>query len=97
MGKNGATSRQYITSEDNELQGCRKDSARGPEIMVLWLQDMYLRLGFSSEAARLLIREQGLDSPERLRVPTNENVDGICNVMRKPCGKSADGTPNRGS
>ena len=35
--------------------------------MALWLQDMYLLLGLSSEADRLLVKEQGLDSPERLR------------------------------
>ena len=44
---------------------------------------MYLQLGFSPEAARLLIREQGLDSPERFSVPTNKNVDDLCNVVRK--------------
>ena len=56
---------------------------------------MYLWLRFSPEAARLLIRVQGLDSPERLRVFTDKNVDDICNVVRKPGGKNDDGTPNR--
>ena len=51
--------------------------AQGPEIMVLWLQDMYVRLGFSPKAAKLLVREQGLDSPERLHVLTNKNVNDI--------------------
>ena len=41
--------------------------AQGPKIMVLWLQDMYLWLIFSSEAARLLIRAQGLESPDSHR------------------------------
>ena len=62
--------------------------------MAFWLQDMYLLLGFSPEAARLLIREQGLDSPEKLRIHTNKNADVICNVMRKPSGKNANGTPD---
>ena len=64
--------------------------------MASWLQDMYVQLGFSPEAAKLLVREQGLDSPERLRVLTNKNVDDVCNVMRKPGGKNADGMPDRG-
>ena len=64
--------------------------------MALKLQGMYIRLGFSPNAAKLLIREQGLDSPDRLRVLTDENVDDICNVMRKPGSKNVDGTPNRG-
>ena len=64
--------------------------------MASWLQDMYLRLRFSPEASRLLVREQGIDSPERLRVLTDRNVNDICNVKRKPGSKNADGTPNRG-
>ena len=42
--------------------------ARGLKIMALWLQDMYLR----PKAARLLIREQGLNSLERLKVPSDK-------------------------
>ena len=53
-------------------------------------------LGLSLNAAKLLIREQGLDSSEQLRVLINKNVDDICNVVRKPGNKNADGTPNRG-
>ena len=56
---------------------------------------MYIQLGFSPKAAKLLIREQGLDSPERLKVLTDKNYN-ICNVMRKPGGKNTDGTPDRG-
>jgi hypothetical protein len=57
---------------------------------------MYIQLGFTPKAAKLLIREQGLDSPERLQVLTDKNVDDICNVMRKPGGKIANGMPDRG-
>ena len=64
--------------------------------MALWLYDMYIWLGFSPKAATLLVREQGLDSPERLRVLTAKNVNDICNVMRKPGSKNADRTPERG-
>ena len=70
--------------------------AQGPEIMALLLLGIYLLLRFSHEAARLLTREQGLDSPERLRVLTGQNVDDICNVVRKPGGKNANRTHNRG-
>ena len=69
---------------------------QGPEIVALWLQDMYIQLGFSPKAARLLVREQGQDSPERLRVLTDKNVNDICNVTRKPGGKNDDGMPYRG-
>ena len=63
--------------------------------MALWLQDMYLWLRLSPEAARLLVKVQGLDSPERLRVLTDKNVDDICNIMRKPGGKNANGMLHR--
>ena len=59
------------------------------EIMVSWLQDMYIRLRFSLEAASLLVREQGLDSSKRLRVLTEKNVDDICNIVRKLSCKNA--------
>ena len=69
---------------------------QGPEIMTLWLQDMYILLGFSPKAAKLLIRQQGLNSPDRLRVLTDKNVDDICNVMRMPGCKNANGMLDRG-
>ena len=57
---------------------------------------MHLWLRFSPEASRFLVREQIIDSPERLRVLTKKNVNDICNVMRKPGIKNADGMPDRG-
>ena len=64
--------------------------------MDLWLQDTYIWLGFIPEAARLLIRKQGLDHSKRLRVLADKNVDDICSVVRKPGSKNANGMPNRG-
>ena len=64
--------------------------------MVLKLQNMYVWLGFSPKAAKFLIRVQGLDNPDRLRILTDKNVDDICNVMMKPGGKNANETRNRG-
>ena len=65
--------------------------------MALKLQDMYTQLGFSPKAGKLLIREQELDSPDRLRVLTDKNADDICNVVKKPGTKNANGMPDRGS
>ena len=64
--------------------------------MASWLQDLYICLRFSLKAAKLLVKEQGLDSPERLRVLATKNVDDICNVVRKPGDKNANRTPDRG-
>ena len=59
-----------IASEDDEPLSCRRIEqvyqAQGPAIMASWLQDIYLKLRLSSEAARLLVREQGLDSQKDL-------------------------------
>ena len=71
--------------------------AQRPEIMASWLHDMYHWLGFSPKEANLLIKEQELDSPERLTVITNKNVNKICTVMRKPGSKNADRTSDRGN
>ena len=57
---------------------------------------MYICLGFSHKAAKLLMKEQGLDSPERLRVLIEKNVNDICIVMRKPGGENAHGIPSKG-
>ena len=64
--------------------------------MASKLQNMYIQLRFSPEAAKLLIREQGLDNPHSLRVLTDKNVNDICNVMRKPGKKNVNGTSDRG-
>ena len=64
-------------------------------MMALKLHNMYNQLGFNPEVAKLLIREQGLHSPNRLRVLTDKNVDDICNVMRKLGGKNVNGMPDR--
>ena len=67
----------------------------GPEIMVLWLQDMYIWLGFSPKGTRLLVTEQG-NNPKRLWVLIDKNNDDICNFVRKPGGKNANKMPHRG-
>ena len=61
--------------------------------MALWLQDMYIQLGFSPKAANWLIREHQLDHPERLRVFTDKNIDDICNIVSKQGGKNANEMP----
>ena len=55
---------------------------------------MYVWLGFSPKAANLLVSENGLGSPESLRVLTDKNVDEICNVVRKSGSKNSKGMPD---
>ena len=54
------------------------------------------RLSLVPKQSKFLVREQGLDSPERLRFLTNKTVKYICNDVKKPGGKIADGMPDRG-
>ena len=42
-----------------------------------------------------MLEIQRLDITERLRVLTDNNVDDICNIVRKLGGKNAIGTPDR--
>ena len=64
--------------------------------MASWLSNMNLWLGFSPKATQLLIREQGLDNPDRLPILTDQNVFDICNVMRKQGGKNTNRMLGRG-
>ena len=57
---------------------------------------MYLQFEFGLNAGWLLIKEQVLDSLDRMQVLTNKNVDDICNVMRKPGSQNANQMPDRG-
>ena len=56
----------------------------------------YVFVAFSSEAIRLLIRKQGLDSLERIIVLTDKKVNDIHNIVRKPGNKNANGISNTG-
>ena len=53
--------------------------------MVFWLQHAYIWLGFRPKASKFLVREQGIDSTDRLRVLTNKNAN-----------ENADGVPDKG-
>ena len=55
-----------------------------------------MQLRFSSKTARLLVREQGLESPERFRVLTDKNVDDIYNVLKKSGIKNPNKMPKKG-
>ena len=65
--------------------------------MVCKLDAMHVQLGFSHDSARVLVHKQGLNSTYRLRALTNKNVDDICNVTRKPGGKSTNNLPTDGN
>ena len=59
------------------------------------MASIYVWLGFSPKAAKMLARVQRQDSTERLKVLTNKIINDILNVMKKPDSKNADGMPDR--
>ena len=65
------------------------------EIMTLLLQEIYVQLGFSLKATRILFHKQILYILDQLSILSDKNVDDICNVMVKPDGKNAVRTPDR--
>ena len=46
--------------------------AQGPATMVLWLQEIYVSLGFRPKAGKKPVKEKGLNSPDCLQVCTDE-------------------------
>ena len=45
---------------------------------------MYQRLGFSPEAAGLLVDDQGMDTLEELSILEDEECDSLCKLLRRP-------------
>ena len=67
-----------------------------PVIMASYLQEMHVCLRFSPNAAKKQANEQGLNNSDHLQVFNNKNVNGICNVVRKPDSKNANKMFDRG-
>ena len=71
------------STEDDTLQ-CHAEDPVGTLSTWTWYFVMHIPLQFIPKAAKLFIREQGLDKPERLGVLTKNNINNICNVVKKP-------------
>ena len=92
------TSKWDFLSEDDALW-CFKEYPVGTERARTWDYGLkapgYVHQAGIKPQAKLLVREQWLDSPNRLRAIPDKNVNDICHVVRKPAGKNANGMPNR--
>ena len=51
-------------------------------------------LGFSAKAARFITYNQGLDTLDELKVLTNDEIESLCKVVRRPGGTVPN--PNNG-
>ena len=53
------------------------------------MNDMYVRLGFTQEAAQQLSGAQGMDDLVELSLLTDSEVDALCKLVRNPGGMRA--------
>ena len=54
------------------------------------------RLGFSAKAYGVITNDQGLDTSDELKVLTNDEIESLCEVVRRPGGTNPntnDGDP----
>ena len=53
---------------------------------ILAINEMYERLGFTAQAARLISGAQGMDDLAELGLLTDKEVDALCKLVRSPGG-----------
>ena len=61
---------------------------------VVGLRAALMRLGFSAKAAGFITDDQGLDTLDELKVLTNDEIESLCKVVRRPGGTVPN--PNAG-
>ena len=61
---------------------------------VVALRAALARLGVSAEAARFITDDQGLDTLDELKVLTNDEIESLRKVVRRPGGTAPK--PNAG-
>ena len=45
-----------------------------------------VRIGFSEQAAQALVEEQGITTLEEIRLLSDDEIESLCKVIRRPCG-----------
>jgi hypothetical protein len=57
------------------------------------IRTLYTRMGFSAAAAQSMLDEQGLTSLDDIKVLTDQRVEALCKVIRRPGGRDANAAP----
>ena len=57
------------------------------------IRSLYTRMGFSVTAAQSMVDEQGLTSLDDIKVLTDQRVEALCKVIRRPGGREANVAP----
>ena len=47
---------------------------------------MFVRIGFTNTASQVIINEQGLDSLDEIKLLTDDEIESLCKVIRRPGG-----------
>jgi ribosomal protein S13 len=50
------------------------------------MRTMLVRIGLSENAAQIIVAEQGLDSLEEIKLLTDDEIESLCKVVRRPGG-----------
>ena len=61
---------------------------------VVALHAALTRLGFSAKASIFITNDQGLDTLDEVKVITNDEIESLCNAVRRPGGTVPN--PNAG-
>ena len=51
------------------------------------MRTMLNRIGFTIAASQVIVDEQGLDSLEEIRLLTDDEIENLCKVIRRPGGQ----------
>ena len=54
---------------------------------------MFQRIGFSLTASQVIVDEQGLDSLEEIKLLTDDEIENLCKVVRRPGGTIPGANP----
>ena len=77
------------------LGRCTPAAESAPLIIIEEMEEMFLRLGFSSTVTQKLVDDQEIDSPQTLMSLSDEDITAMCNMSRWPCGLVSSKTPDR--
>ena len=66
-----------------------------PPTIIVEIEEIFLRLGFSQAMVLKLVDDQEIDSPWTLASLSDENIAAICNMIYRHSGLVSGKTPDR--
>ena len=64
--------------------------------MAAWnaMRTMFVRIGFTNVAAQVIVDEQGMDTLDEIQLLTDDEIENLCKVIRRPGGMVPGPNPN---